>query len=78
MKKLIEQFEAQEFTTREIILLCVTLFISGTLLGIFISPKGKRVIGSHNGNNNGNNNSGCLSENQNDVCECNEEESEEE
>lgn len=47
----------------------VILFLVGFVIGIMVSPKGERMIGSNNGNNNGNdngnNNSGCLTEDMN-------------
>lgn len=46
MKKLIAKIEDMNFSGREYFLL------GGTLLGMLLSPKGERVIGSHNGNNN--------------------------
>lgn len=47
MKKLIAKIEDMNFSGREYFLLGVCL-----LLGMLLSPKGERVIGSHNGNNN--------------------------
>lgn len=52
MKKLIEKLEEQEFSTREYFLIGISLFLGGFVLGMLLSPKGKRVIGSHNGNDN--------------------------
>ena len=52
MKKLIAKIEDMNFSGREYFLLGVCLLLGGTLLGMLLSPKGERVIGSHNGNNN--------------------------
>lgn len=52
MKKLIELFEAQEFTSRELIFMGIALLLGGTLLGVLFSPKGERAYGCNNGNNN--------------------------
>lgn len=52
MKELIERMEDQKFSTREYLLMGVSLFLSGVVLGILLSPKGKRVVGSNNGSNN--------------------------
>ena len=51
MKKLIAKIEDMNFSGREYFLLGVCLLLGGTLLGMLLSPKGERVIGSHNGNN---------------------------
>ena len=39
-----------KYTGREIILTGVVLFLTGALLGMFLSPRKHQVIGSHNGN----------------------------
>lgn len=52
MKELIERMEDQKFSTREYLLMGVSLFLSGVVLGILLSPKGKRVVGSNNGSHN--------------------------
>jgi len=52
MKKLLSKLEEKEYSTREYLLLLVTFFVTGLLLGIIFSPKGERTIGSNNGNNN--------------------------
>lgn len=46
----------EEFTKREMVFAVITFFLAGLVIGIFVSPKGKKVIGSHNGCNSGNNN----------------------
>lgn len=58
MKKIMSEIEKLEFSTREYCFAGVILFLAGMLLGIILSPKGERTIGS----NNGNNNSGCLTD----------------
>lgn len=52
MKELIERMEDQKFSTREYLLMGVSLFLSGVVLGILLSPKGERVVGSNNGSHN--------------------------
>ena len=52
MKELIERMEEQKFSTREYLLMGVSLFLSGVVLGILLSPKGERVVGSNNGSHN--------------------------
>lgn len=52
MNKLLEKMKEQEFTTREFLFMGISLFLSGIVLGILLSPKGNRVVGSNNGNNN--------------------------
>ena len=52
MRKIIEKLQEQEFTTREYVFIGFILFLGGIVLGMLLSPKGKRVIGSHNGNGN--------------------------
>lgn len=58
MKGLLSKVDELEFSTREYCFAGVILFLAGILLGIILSPKGERTIGS----NNGNNNSGCLTD----------------
>jgi len=52
MAKIIEYLKEQEFTRRELVLIGIVLFFAGLVLGIAVSPKGYRMIGSNNGNNN--------------------------
>lgn len=52
MKKMLEAIEKQEFSVREYVLIGLSLFLSGLAIGMFFSPKGKRTVGSYNGNNN--------------------------
>jgi len=65
MNKIIAKIEDLELSTREYFLFGVVLLLAGLLVGIIVSPKGERTIGSNNGNNNGNNNSGCLTDESN-------------
>jgi len=67
MKKIIAKIEDLELNTREYFMVGVVLLLAGLLVGIVVSPKGERTIGSNNGNNNGNNNSGCLTDESNSV-----------
>lgn len=50
MKKIMKAIE--NLSVREIIFLSISCLMSGIVIGILLSPKGKRVIGSHNGNHN--------------------------
>ena len=52
IQKIVERIEEQEFTVREYILIGISLFLGGMAAGMLLSPKGKRTIGSNNGNNN--------------------------
>lgn len=52
MKKYLEMIEEMEFSTREYVLMGACCFLTGLVLGVFISPKGRRTIGSNNGCNN--------------------------
>ena len=40
-----------KYTGRELVLAGMVLFLTGTLLGMFISPRKHQVIGSNNRNN---------------------------
>lgn len=42
----------KDYTTRELVLAVITIFLSGILFGIIISPKKSTMFGSNNGNNN--------------------------
>lgn len=53
---LMKQIDEGKFTGREIVLTGVVLFLTGTLLGVFFSPRKYQVIGSNNGNGSGNGN----------------------
>lgn len=44
-----------KYTGRELVLAGMVLFLTGTLLGMFISPRKHQVIGSNNRNNGSNN-----------------------
>lgn len=58
-EELMDRINEGKYTGREIILAGMVLFLTGTLIGIFFSPKKHQVIGSNNGSNNsdnGNNN----------------------
>jgi len=58
MSRIIAKVEDMEFSTREYLFSGIILLLAGLLIGIIVSPKGERTIGS----NNGNNNSGCLTD----------------
>lgn len=47
---LMNQINEGKYTGREIMLAGAVLFLAGTLLGMFFSPRKHQVIGSHNGN----------------------------
>jgi len=70
MNKIVAKIEELGFSTREYLFAGVILLLAGLLLGIAVSPKGERTVGSNNGNNNGNNNSGCLTDEAKCDCEC--------
>lgn len=53
---LVNNINEGKYTGREIMLTGAVLFLTGTLLGMFFSPKKYQVIGSHNGNGSGNGN----------------------
>lgn len=56
MKNIVSQIEDLELSTREYFFAGIILFVAGLLIGVIISPKGEKIIGSNNGNNNGSNN----------------------
>lgn len=53
---LVNNINEGKYTGREIMPTGAVLFLTGTLLGMFFSPKKYQVIGSHNGNGSGNGN----------------------
>ena len=53
---LMSQINEGKYTGREILLMGAVLFLSGTLLGMFFSPRKFQMIGSNNGNGSGNEN----------------------
>ena len=59
---LMNQIDEGKFTGREIMLTGAVLFLTGTLLGIFFSPRKYQVIGSNNGNGSGNGNEAMAGE----------------
>lgn len=67
MKKVIAKIEDFDFSTREYLFIGAILLLIGLLIGIGISPKGDRTIGSNNGSNNASNNSGCSDNGLNGV-----------
>lgn len=52
IKDLMNNISEGKYSPREILLTGTVLFLSGMLLGIFLSPRKHQVIGSHNGNGN--------------------------
>lgn len=54
LEQFVEKVKSGEFTSTEFCLVLVSVFLIGVLLGIFISPKKSRVLGSYNGSYNGN------------------------
>lgn len=50
-----EKYKLGALSQSEFLLISVAMFCIGLVIGLFISPKGNREIGSNNGNNNGNN-----------------------
>lgn len=50
MRDILEKIEYREWTSLEIILAVLTALFSGIVIGVVISPKGKRIYGSYNGN----------------------------
>lgn len=60
--------EMKTIKKREYFLTLAVCILSGLVLGIFLSPKKRVMIGSHNGNNNGNNNGSDWEEDE--CCEC--------
>ena len=54
--QIVAYVKEEEFSKREMVMAVITFFLAGLVIGVFISPKGRKVIGSHNGCNNGNNN----------------------
>lgn len=52
MNKFISKLEELNFNTRENCFIAIIFFLIGLILGGLLSPKGKRIIGSNNGNNN--------------------------
>lgn len=61
MNKITEELENLNFSTREYFLSGIIMFLAGLVIGIILSPKGERIIGS----NNGNNSSSCFAEGEN-------------
>lgn len=64
MNKIVDKIESLEFSTREYFFAGLILFLAGLLLGIIVSPKGERTIGS----NNGNNNTGSITDTKESTC----------
>lgn len=58
--ELTELFEERGFSMAEIVLTILVTFLTGLVMGIFLSPKKPIMIGSNNGNNSGNDNSNRL------------------
>lgn len=54
ISNLMTRIDNKEFTAREILLTGTVLFLSGLLLGLFLSPKKFSMFGCNNGSNNGN------------------------
>lgn len=54
LEQFVEKVKSGEFTSTEFCLALLSVFLIGVLLGIFISPKKSRVLGSYNGSYNGN------------------------
>lgn len=57
VEKYVEKVKSGELTSTGICLAIVCVFLVGVLLGIFISPKKNRVLGSYNGSFNEGNSS---------------------
>lgn len=53
----VEYVRNEEFSKREMVMAVVAFFLLGLTMGVFLSPKGNKTYGSHNGCNSGNNNS---------------------
>lgn len=49
MSKIIERIEDRKLTGLEICLSVLVAFLSGIIMGIVLSPKGDRCVGSYNG-----------------------------
>lgn len=63
-----ERYKLGALTQSECLLIAIILFCLGLIIGMFISPKGSRTIGSNNSNN-GNNNGPVLSDKENEENE---------
>lgn len=60
--------EEKTITKKEICLSLSVVFLTGMVLGIFLSPKKRVMIGSNNGNNSGNNNEATACRSEQDKC----------
>lgn len=52
---LVNNINEGKYTGRELVLSGMVLFLTGVLLGVFLSPRKHQVIGSNNSNNGSNN-----------------------
>ena len=52
---LVNNINEGKYTGRELVLSGIVLFLTGVLLGVFLSPRKHQVIGSNNSNNGSNN-----------------------
>ena len=50
LDKLMENIGSGKYTAREIVMMGAILFLTGTVFGMFCSPKKYQVMGSYNGN----------------------------
>lgn len=51
-KKITETIKNGDYTNREAVLAGICLLLFGIVVGVFMSPRKRVMIGSHNGNNN--------------------------
>ena len=55
LELLVNNINEGKYTGRELVLSGMVLFLTGVLLGVFLSPRKHQVIGSNNSNNGSNN-----------------------
>lgn len=51
-KSFVQIVKEGDYTKREAVLFGVSVMLAGILIGMFVSPKKRVMIGSNNGNNN--------------------------
>ena len=54
-EKLINDIDEGKYTGRELVLMGVVLFLLGTVIGMFCSPRKNQMFGCYNGTNGANN-----------------------
>jgi len=69
-KNLLANLEDGKYTSREIVLTGIVLFLVGLVIGLFASPHKEQYFGSFNGNGNAGNieKNGSIGHNDDDEC----------